>query len=109
MAYDEALAEKTRQLMKEIPGFNEKKMFGGVGFMINGNMACGVNENNLIVRVGAENYETSLKEPFVSQFDMIGRAMKGWVVVAEEGVRSRDNLKEWAWKGVSIAQALPKK
>ena len=109
MAYDEALAEKTRQLMKEIPGFNEKKMFGGVGFMINGNMACGVNENNLIVRVGAENYEESLKKPFVSQFDMTGRAMKGWVVVAEEGLRSMEKLREWIWKGVATAQALPNK
>jgi hypothetical protein len=109
MAYDEKLAERIRGHMASIQDLVEKKMFGGIGFLIQGNMACGVNGENLIVRVGPEQYEAALKEPHVGQFDMTGRPMKGWVVVAPEGIATEAELGSWIQRGVVIAQSLPEK
>ncbi len=85
MAYDKILVQRVREEMSDLPGYVEKKMFGGVGFMLNGNMACGVNGADLIVRVGPELYESALAEPHTKPFDMTGRPMKGWVFVIAEG------------------------
>lgn len=109
MAYDERLAERIRGQMASIQGFVEKKMFGGIGFMLHGNMACGVNGENLIVRVGPEQYDAALAEPHVGPFDMTGRPMKGWVVVAPEGCAAEAELGSWIQRGVAVAQSLPAK
>jgi hypothetical protein len=109
MAYDENLAERIRGKMVSSPGFVEKKMFGGIGFMIHGNMACGVNGDNLIVRVGPERYEAALSEPHVGLFDMTGRPMKGWIVVAPEGCATDADLGSWIERGVAVARSLPPK
>jgi hypothetical protein len=109
MAYDEGLAQRVTELLEEKPGFNEKKMFGGVCYLLNGNMACGVLNEDIIVRVGVERYEDSLKSPHTRKFDMTGRPMKGWVMVSPEGHESDEDLEAWIKKGVSFALSLPPK
>ena len=109
MTYDEGLAQRVREKMSELPGYVEKKMFGGIGFMLHGNMACGVNGEDLIVRVGPEQYESALAEPHTRPFDMTGRPMKGWVVVTAEGCEADGDLKVWVEQGVEYALSLPAK
>jgi TfoX/Sxy family transcriptional regulator of competence genes len=87
----------------------EKKMFGGIGFLLKGNMCVGVWKDSLIVRVGPEQYEDALRESFVSEFDITGRAMKGWVLVAEEGVEDDDQLQDWIECAVKFVRKLPAK
>ena len=109
MAYDQALAGRIRQLLAGTPDLIEKKMFGGVGFLLRGNMACGVNQDKLIVRVGPERYAEALAHPQAAPFDMTGRAMKGWVFVNPEGIKSDDALRAWVQQGVEFALTLPLK
>lgn len=109
MAYDELLAARVRDLVKDIPRFDEKKMFGGVGYLLNGNMACGVNKEDLIIRVGPEEYESGLQEPHTKPFDMTGRPMTGWIVVKKDGYKSDDDLAAWVQNGVEFALSLPSK
>lgn len=109
MAFDEGLAQRVTELLEEKPGFNEKKMFGGVCYLLNGNMACGVLNEDIIVRVGLERYEDSLKSPHTRKFDMTGRPMKGWIMVSPEGHESDRDLEAWIKKGVSFASSLPPK
>jgi TfoX/Sxy family transcriptional regulator of competence genes len=109
MAYDERLAERVREALGDLPGLVEKKMFGGIGYMVLGNMACGVHGANLIVRVGPERYEAALKEPHASPFDLTGRPMRGWVYVDPRGVEKEDDLARWVEQGVDLALSLPPK
>ncbi len=109
MAYSQDLAQRVRQQLQQIPGYVEKKMFGGVGYMINGNMACGVHGDDLIVRLGPGGYEQALERPSVRPFDMTGRPMKGWIMVGPEGVRTPDQLAGWVRQGIAFAQSLPAK
>ncbi len=109
MAYDERIAQRVRELISGQPGYEEKKMFGGIGFLIRGNMACGVIREDLIVRVGADKYTDSLLKPHVELFDMTGRAMTGWVIVKEPGFREEQDLENWTSRGVSYALSLPAK
>jgi TfoX/Sxy family transcriptional regulator of competence genes len=109
MAYNQALAERVRNALEGAPVLVEKKMFGGVGFMVQGNMACGVHEDGLIVRVGPEAYPRSVMEPHTRPFDLTGRPMKGWVVVVPEGYRSEDDLRAWVEEGLDFALTLPPK
>jgi TfoX/Sxy family transcriptional regulator of competence genes len=92
MAFSEDLAERIRQQLARRKRVEEKKMFGGVGFLLNGNMLVGVWKDSLIVRLGAEEGEEALKEPHVREFDITGRAMKGWVLVAAKGLEDDDRL-----------------
>lgn len=85
MAYDEGLAQHVREVLSDCMGYEEKKMFGGIGFLLHGNMACGVIREDLIVRVGAENYSEALLQPDVELFDLTGRAMTGGLLL-----KSRD-------------------
>jgi len=89
MAYDENLTRRMRAKIGSLPGLVEKKMFGGVGFMVQGNMACGVHGEDLIARVGPEHYEQALAQPHTKPFDMTGRPMSGWVMVAPGRHRRR--------------------
>ena len=91
MAYDLKLAERIRSKLDELP-FEEKKMFGGVGFLLNGNMACGVNKDNLVVRIDPEKQNTLLKKPHAKPFDLTGKPMKGWLVVEADGVKTDKQL-----------------
>jgi TfoX/Sxy family transcriptional regulator of competence genes len=109
MPYDERLASRIRAGLGQVPDVVEKKMFGGVGFLVNGNMACGVHKNNLIVRVGASKYEAALISPHTHVFDMTGRPMTGWVMVLPEGCATEDQLNTWVEQGLAFARSLPGK
>ena len=108
MAYDLKLAERIRSQLDGIP-FVERKMFGGVGFLLSGNMACGVNKNDLIVRVNPEKHSALLKKPHAKPFDMTGRPMKGWLVVEADGCKTDRQLSTWVKEGVEFALTLPVK
>ena len=108
MAYNTKLAERIRAQLEGIP-FVEKKMFGGVGFLINGNMACGVNKADLIVRVDPAKNNAMLKIAHVRPFDVTGRPMKGWLVVEADGVKTDRQLNTWIKRGVEFASTLPPK
>lgn len=108
MAYDLKLAERIRSKLDKTP-FIEKKMFGGVGFLLNGNMACGVNKANLIVRIDPEKQNALLKKPHAKPFDLTGKPMKGWLVVEAEGVKTEKQLSAWVKEGVEFASTLPAK
>ena len=84
-----------------------RKMFGGVAFMAQGNMACGVNKDALIVRVPPEEYEAMLARPHVRPMDMTARPMRGWVVVGSEATSREAALREWVSEGVDYALSLP--
>ncbi len=109
MAYSETLAERIRKRLARRRNVEEKKMFGGIGFLLKGNMCVGVWKDSLIVRVGPEQYEDALQESFVSEFDITGRAMKGWVLVAKEGVEDDDQLQDWIQSAVKFVRKLPAK
>jgi len=108
MSYNLKLAERIRSELNGMP-FVEKKMFGGAGFLLNGNLACGVNKDNLIVRVDPEKHSALLKRPHVKPFDLTGRPMKGWLVVEEAGVKTAKQLSAWIKEGVEFALTLPPK
>ena len=108
MAYDEKLAERIRAQLDGV-SFVEKRMFGGIGFLLNGNMACGVNKDNLIVRVDPEKQNALLKKPHAKPFDLTGKPMKGWMLVGAEGVKTEKQLSAWVKEGVDFASTLPPK
>jgi TfoX/Sxy family transcriptional regulator of competence genes len=109
VAYDEGLAQRVREEMEALSGYEEKRMFGGIGFMLEGNMATGVIGEDLIVRVGREEYERALEEPQARPFDMTGRPMTGWVVFTGAAYGSDEDLREWVQRGVDYARSLPPK
>lgn len=109
MAYDEKLAKRIRLLLDGLAVTEEKKMFGGVGYLVNGNMACGVNGDRLIVRLDPEEYEGALARPHVRMFDMTGRPMRGWVMVEPAGVEWDADLKAWVERAMRYAVSLPPK
>jgi TfoX/Sxy family transcriptional regulator of competence genes len=109
MAYDEVLAERMRGNLDSRKGVIEKKMFGGIGFLVNGNMACGVNKQDLIVRLSDADFMQALKQPHVRAFDMGGRPIKGWIMISPEGCASDKVLLSWIEKGIAFAKSLPPK
>ena len=109
MAYDEGLAERIRDQLRDQSGVVEKKMFGGVGFMLHGNMACGVNKDDLIVRVGPDNYENLVTRSDTRPFDFTGKPMKCWVMVSAGGYEADESLSDWINQGVEFALSLPAK
>jgi TfoX N-terminal domain len=109
MAYDEQLAKRVRPLLARRSGFAEKKMFGGVGYLLNGNMCIAVWKEFLIVRVGPDGYAAALRRPFTKKFDVTGRAMTGWVMVDSEGLADDEELSEWVLRAVAFVRGLPKK
>jgi len=108
LAYNLKLAERIRSQLDDIPSV-EKKMFGGVGFLLNGNLACGVNKENLIVRVDPEKHSALLKKPHAKPFDLAGKPMKGWLIVEADGVKTDKQLNAWVKEGVEFALTLPPK
>jgi hypothetical protein len=109
MAYDKTLASRIRKSLKGKRFLTEKEMFGGVGFLIRGNVACGVIGSDMIVRVGPEAHAAALKEPHVRPFDFSGRPMKGWVFVGSAAVQREAGLKRWVERGLAFAAGLPPK
>jgi TfoX/Sxy family transcriptional regulator of competence genes len=109
VAYDEGLATRVRDVIGDRPGVDEKKMFGGLAFLLNGNMACGVRGDDLMVRVAADAADAALREPGARLFDMTGRPMKGWLLVAPDGHAEDDDLRRWVDRGLAHAGSLPPK
>jgi TfoX/Sxy family transcriptional regulator of competence genes len=106
---DDELAQRIRIELSALPNLVEKKMFGGIGFMIQGNMACGIHKGSLIVRVGPQAYPLAITRPHARPFDMTGRPMAGWVMVAEPGYQAQTDLESWIQLGVAFALTLPPK
>jgi len=107
MPYDETLAARIRALLIPRDGYDEKKMFGGICFMLHGRMACGIVRDRLIVRVGRQAYGEALARPHVEFFDLTGRPLTGWVQVGPEGWAKDDDLAAWVEGGVAYALSLP--
>jgi TfoX/Sxy family transcriptional regulator of competence genes len=108
MAYDEHLAERARALLDR-PDVDERKMFGGVGYLIAGNMSVGVIGDDLIVRVDPDDAEAMLAEPGARPFDFTGRPMKGWLFVAPDATAEDEDLERWVRRGEEFAASLPPK
>ena len=109
MAYDEGLATRVRDLVGGEPGLTEKKMFGGLAMLLDGTMTCGVHGAELIVRTDPAEHEAQLAEPGAHPFDVGGRQMKGWLLVAAYGCEQDTDLRRWVDRGVSYARTLPPK
>ena len=109
MAYDEGLAQRLRESLADADGLTERRMFGGIAFMLGGNMAVGVTGDELMVRSGPALYEEALAHPHARVFDMTGRPMRGWVVVAPDGLAYDAALGAWVEMGVAFARSLPPK
>jgi TfoX/Sxy family transcriptional regulator of competence genes len=109
MAFNESLAARIRQRLARRKHVEEKKMFGGVGFLLSGNLLVGVWKDSLIVRLGPDESDEGLKEPHVGEFDITGRAMKGWVLVEPEGVQNDDQLAGWIQRATEFVRTLPAK
>ena len=109
MPYNEELASRVRVALGSLSGLTEKKMFGGLAFMLHGNMCVSVTKDDLIVRVATEEHENLLALPHARPMDFTGRPMKGFVFVGLEGTQEAESLKEWVGRGVGFAQSLPKK
>ncbi len=109
MAYSERLADRVRAAFAAQSGVSEKKMFGGLAFLLNGNMCCGIVGDELMVRVGPAAYKQALAEPHVREMDFTGRAMKGMIYVAVDGLLSDQQIAAWVEKGRKFAKMLPAK
>ncbi len=109
MAYDEGLAERIREVLDDCAGLAEKKMFGGLAFMVRGNMCCGIVGEELMLRVGPQGYEDALSMPHARKMDFTGRPMKGMIYVAPEGFESDEGLKEWIDQALAFVNTLPGK
>jgi TfoX/Sxy family transcriptional regulator of competence genes len=109
MAYDEKLAERVGKLLLKRKVITEKKMFGGVAFLLNGNMCCGVHGRELIVRLNPEQTDRALAKGHTRIFDLSGRPMKGWILVEPAGLANKAALAKWVHMGVSYAASLPAK
>ena len=110
MAYDEELAARIRDLVEGEPGLREQKMFGGLAFLVNGNMAVAASgQGGLLLHVDPEQTEALLAEPHTDPFVMRGREMKGWIRVVADGVGTDAELQRWVDVGVGYARSLPPK
>jgi hypothetical protein len=109
MAFDTKLAERIRERLGKRKGLSEKKMFGGIAFMLGGNMACGVHGGDMIVRVDPEETDKALSEPHTRRFDLTGRPMKGWILVDPKGLAQDADLGKWVGVGAQYAESLPPK
>ncbi|MBF6557859.1 MAG: TfoX/Sxy family protein [Acidimicrobiales bacterium] len=110
MAYDEELADRVRELIGARMGVTEKKMFGGLAFLIGGNMSVSVSgKGGLMLRCDPEETDALLRKPHAGPFEMRGRVMDGWLRVDADGVRTRPQLERWVARGVEYAGSLPTK
>lgn len=107
MTFSELTAIQIRSVMQDAPGLSERHMFGGVAFILEGNMCCGVINDNLVVRVGPEAYERTLREPYTRPMDFTGRPLPGFVYVEPDGFASGASLKEWVDRGIRFVRTLP--
>ena len=109
MAFDESFAARIRVALAPMKGVEEKKMFGGGGFLLHGNILVGVWKDSLIARLGPDEGDLALLEPHVREFDITGRSMKGWVLVGPEGVKGDEQLTDWIERATKFVRTLPAK
>ena len=110
MAYDEHLANRLRDLLVDEDGITEKKMFGGLAFLLNGHLCVSASHNGgLLVRLAPADSDAALRRQHVALMQMGGRAMEGWITVAPEGLKTRRQLADWVKRGASYARTLPPK
>jgi hypothetical protein len=109
MAYDKDLANRIREQLAGEDAVTEKEMFGGVAFLLGGNMAVGVTREDLMVRVGKDESDEALSRPHTKVFDMTGRPMRNWILVEPAGVDGDAELGAWVARGVAFARSLPPK
>jgi len=108
VAYDETLAERVRKILAPEPTLTERKMFGGLAFMLDGNMCCGVVADKLMLRLGADLAQSALERPHVEPMDFTGRPMTGMVYVTAQGLRGKE-LRGWIERAVAFVRTLPPK
>ena len=106
MAYDEKLADRVRLLLKNRKGFSEKRMFGGLAFMLGDKMCCGVLNDDLVARIGVHDYERALTEPHVRPMDFTGRPIKGYVYVGRDATRIGRALQQWVERAIAFTSSL---
>jgi TfoX/Sxy family transcriptional regulator of competence genes len=110
MAYDEDLANRIRELVMTEEGVTEQRMFGGLAFLIDGNMSVSASgQGGLLLRVDPKDTEALVEKPHAQPFEMRGRAMQGWLRVASDGLRTKRQLERWVARGVAHARSLPSK
>ncbi len=109
MPYSRQLADRVRQTLGKQRGLAEKRMFGGVCFLLRGNMLAGIWEQSLIVRLGLDEAAKALKEPNVREFDVTGRPMRGWVIVDPDGLERDEQLAAWLARAQAFVETLPAK
>jgi TfoX/Sxy family transcriptional regulator of competence genes len=109
MAFSESLAARIRDDLMRTRGIEEKRMFGGIGFLMNGNILVGVWKESLIVRLGPDAYADTLLEPHVREFDITGRPMTGWVLVDPDGLEEDESLRDWIRQATAFVRTLPAK
>ena len=109
MAYDHDLADQIRVSVAGRPDVTEREMFGGIGFMVGGNMAVGVSGDDLMVRVGPDAHDAAMVRPGAAPFRLAPRPMRGWLTVTPEGFRTDAELADWIERGVAFAASLPPK
>jgi TfoX/Sxy family transcriptional regulator of competence genes len=110
MAYDEDLAHRIRELVSTEEGVSEKRMFGGLAFLLDGNMAVSASgQGGLLLRVDPAETDALLGRPHAHPFEMRGRVMRGWLRVDAEGLRTKRQLERWVVRGVAYARSLPAK
>src|SRR5688500_535259 len=109
VAFSESLAGRIRDALARKKNIQAKQMFGGVGFLLTGNMLVGVWKDSLIARLGPEAYDDALVEPHVKDFDITGKPMKGWIMVEPEGVEDDEQLAGWIERAMKFVKTLPKK
>jgi TfoX/Sxy family transcriptional regulator of competence genes len=109
MAYDQALAERVREELGSHPAVTEREMFGGIAFLVAGNMAVGVTGDELMIRVGKDAHADTVALPGARTFDMSARPMVGWLVVGSEGFATEAEFLAWIERGVTYAESLPPK
>jgi hypothetical protein len=109
MAYDEGLAQRLRELLESRRGITEKKMFGGLCFMLHGHMFLGISQNRLMARVGPEFYAEALRQPHAREMDFTGKPMKGYVFVGPGGFDSDAELSAWVERTLAFVSTLPAK
>lgn len=109
MAFDEGMAQRLRELLSDRSDIVEKKMFGGLAFMLSGNMCCGVVNDTLMARVGPEQYQDALRQAHAREMDFTGKPLKGFIYVAPRGIESDQDLQTWVERCIDFASSLPPK
>ncbi len=106
MAYDEALADRVRRLLEDHADVTEKRMFGGLSFLLAGKMCCGIIKDDLMVRVGPDGHEEALEDPHARPMDFTGRPMRGFIYVGPDGLSTEEALARWVDRGVAYAESI---